>query len=82
MTLRIAIAVLGLALWAGTAAADHGNDGKLPKPIDSPLVRPKVGEVHKVKAKVRSNPYERISWGSEWKLIFHHPVRNLPHYLR
>lgn len=82
MTLRIAIAVVGLALSAGIAAADHGNDGKLPKPIDSPIVRPKLREGHKVKARVRTNPYERISWGSEWKLIFHHPVRNRAHYLR
>lgn len=83
MTLRIACVLMGFALAAGAVEAGHGNNDKLPKPIDSPIVRPKLREEHKIKAKVRANnPYERIGWGSEWKTIFHHPVRPMPHYLR
>jgi len=83
MTLRIACAVIGLALSAGAVEAAHFSNGKLPKPIDYPIVRPKLGEGHKIKPKLRyNNPYERTSWGSQWKLIFSHPARSLHHSLR
>jgi hypothetical protein len=82
MTLRIAIAVVGLALWAGAASAEHwnGGDGKLPKPIDSPIVRPKLRNVNKLKARVATNPYERIGWGPSGSSPI--TVRSLPHNLR
>ena len=83
MTLRIAVVVLGLALWANGADAAHWNDEKLPKPIDHPIVRPKLKEGHKVTPKLRyNNPYERVTWGSEWKKIFRTQSRGMPHYLR
>ena len=83
MTLRIAGALIALALSAGMVETVQAGDEKQPRPIDSPIVRPKLREDHKIKPKLRANNrYERVSWGSEWKVIFHRPVRGLPHYLR
>jgi hypothetical protein len=41
---------------------------KLPKPIDSPVVRPKVRDDHKPGKRAGDHParYERIEWGAEW----------------
>jgi hypothetical protein len=58
---------------------------KLPKPIDHPIVRPKVREYHKVGKRVGRHPSEllRNTWGAEWKetltLKRPHPV---PAYLK
>jgi hypothetical protein len=45
---------------------------KLPKPIDSPVVRPKVRDDHKPGKRAGSHParYERGEWGAEWDRIF------------
>jgi len=58
---------------------------KLPKPIDSPIVRPKLREDHKVGKRVGRHPsqYQRPGWGAEWKetlsLKRPHPI---PDYLK
>jgi hypothetical protein len=57
---------------------------KLPKPIDSPIVRPKTREDHKVGKRAGRHPsqFQRPDWGTEWKetlsLKRPHPI---PDYL-
>jgi hypothetical protein len=45
---------------------------KLPKPIDSPIVRPKIREDHKPGKRTGNHPsrYERVEWGNEWDRIY------------
>ena len=57
---------------------------KLPKPIDSPVVRPKVRNDHKPGKRAGSHParYERIEWGAEWDRIFNMKrAKQFPAYL-
>jgi hypothetical protein len=57
--MRIAISLATLLLLAGAGSADadwFSNTKKLPKPIDTPIVRPKVQETHKVGKKQRHPP--------------------------
>lgn len=81
----------GIALLLlGSASADAGIFGifqgksEFPKPIDSPIVRPKLRDDHKQGMKrVGRHPEStyRSEYGNEWKKIFatrHHPV---PEYL-
>ena len=84
------LVVAGLALvLLGSASAESGifsifqQKGGLPKPIDSPIVRPKLRDDHKANKRVGSHPaaYVRSEYGNEWKKIFsarHHPI---PEYL-
>jgi hypothetical protein len=54
---------------------------KLPKPIDSPIVRPKVREDHKVGKRAGAHParFSRPEWGAEWDVIFQNkPKQFLP----
>jgi len=77
-------------LLLGSAGAEAGifsrkNDNKLPKPIDHPIVRPKVREDHKVGKRAGRHPSELIrpQWGAEWHQILDlkrpHPI---PEYLK
>ena len=81
----------GIALLLlGSASADAGVFGifkrkdSFPKPIDSPILRPKLRDDHKQGMKrVGRHPEAtyRSEYGNEWKKIFatrHHPI---PEYL-
>jgi hypothetical protein len=77
----------GIALLLlGSASAESGifsRKNSLPKPIDSPIVRPKYRDDHKVGKRVGRHPsaFYRSDYGNEWKKIFanrHHPI---PEYL-
>jgi len=80
----------GIALLLlGSASADAGifdifkGKSEFPKPIDSPIVRPKFREDHKAGKRVGRHPsaLAHADYGSEWKKVFvtrHHPI---PEYL-
>ncbi len=85
------VAAAVVVLLAASTAADAfpffhraRSTDKLPKPIDSPIVRPKIREDHKVGKRAGRHPaqFQRSDWGNEWKTILsikpHHP---LPDYL-
>jgi hypothetical protein len=84
------LVVAGIALLLmGSASAESGifdifqRRGDLPKPIDSPIVRPKIREDHKPGKRVGRHPaaYARSDYGAEWKKFMtarHHPI---PEYL-
>jgi len=85
------LAAAGIALLLlGSAGAEAGifstGRDKLPKPIDHPIVRPKVREDHKVGKRAGRHPSQflRQEWGTEWNhTLFtkkgHHPI---PEYLK
>ena len=58
---------------------------KLPKPIDSPIVRPKVQDSHKAGKRAGNHPekFQHADYGAEWGKILdtkrHHDV---PEYLK
>ena len=80
----------GIALLLlGSVSADAGVFGifsrktDFPKPIDSPIVRPKIRDDHKAGKRTGRHPsaLAQADYGSEWKKIFatrHHPI---PEYL-
>jgi hypothetical protein len=76
--LGAALAVLLLTV----ATAEAGD--KLPKPIDHPIVRPKVREDHKAGKRAGRHPsqYVHPTWGANWDQILntrqHHEI---PRYL-
>ena len=84
------LVAVGIALLLlGSASADAGIFGKfrrkndLPKPIDSPIVRPKMRDDHKAGRRNGKHPeaFHRSEYGNEWKKILstrHHPI---PEYL-
>jgi hypothetical protein len=77
-------------LLLGSASADAGIFSKIfgrrdtfPKPIDSPIVRPKYRDDHKAGKRTGRHPaaFASSEYGNEWKKIFsarHHPI---PEYL-
>jgi hypothetical protein len=68
---------------AGIFSHSHSND-KLPKPIDHPIVRPKVREDHKVGKKAGRHPSEmqRSEYGAEWgRILKIKPAHGIPGYL-
>ena len=84
------LVAVGIALLLlGSASADAGVFGifkgksDLPKPIDSPIVRPKMRDDHKAGKRTGRHPSNlaHAQYGAEWKKIFatrHHPI---PEYL-
>jgi hypothetical protein len=77
----------GIALLLlGSASAESGifsGKNSLPKPIDSPIVRPRYRDDHKAGKRTGRHPsaFYRSAYGNEWKQIFaprHHPI---PAYL-
>jgi hypothetical protein len=84
--------VAGIALLLlGSASAESGifsgifrGKNSLPKPIDSPIVRPKLSDDHKAGKRTGRHPaaYSRSEYGAEWGKIFStrrpHPI---PGYL-
>ncbi|HUG52577.1 MAG TPA: hypothetical protein VMR21_03215 [Vicinamibacteria bacterium] len=75
-------------LLVGSSAAEAGllsRKPKLPKPIDSPIVRPKVREDHKVGKRTGQHPkrLEEPTHGNEWDKIFNLKHRHgLAEYLK
>jgi hypothetical protein len=76
-------------LLLGSASVDAGVFGifkrktDFPKPIDSPIVRPKFRDDHKAGKRAGKHPelFARSEYGKEWSKIFsarHHPI---PEYL-
>ena len=63
--MRIVVGLATLLLLAAAGSADAGwfsNTRKLPKAIDTPVVRPKVQEHHKALKKQRHpNPHSQIA---------------------
>jgi hypothetical protein len=86
------LVVAGIALLLlGSASAESGifsgifkGKNSLPKPIDSPIVRPKAREDHKAGKRNGQHPsaFNRSEYGAEWDKIFNtrrpHPI---PEYL-
>jgi hypothetical protein len=86
------LVVAGIALLLlGSASAESGifsgifkGKSSLPKPIDSPIVRPKAREDHKAGKRNGQHPsaFNRSEYGAEWNKIFStrrpHPI---PEYL-
>ena len=84
------LVAVGIALLLlGSASADAGIFGifkgksDFPKPIDSPIVRPKFRDDHKAGKRTGRHPSALAlsDYGNEWKKIFasrHHPI---PEYL-
>jgi hypothetical protein len=68
----LAVAVLGLSVASADAGWLGGGGRKLPKPIDSPIVRPKVSYRHKVAPHVRGEraKYNQPTWGGSWDRLF------------
>ena len=87
MRILIASAVLTIGLL-GSGVADAGwfkGTNSLPRPIDSPVVRPKLQEDHKITHNLRPRLKEdgRIGWGAQWNQIFRLPeTRPVGHYNR
>jgi hypothetical protein len=74
---------LGIALLLLGSTVSEAKP-KLPKPIDSPVVRPKVREDHKVGKRAGKHPerFTRSTYGNEWNKIFNLKHRHgLPEYL-
>jgi hypothetical protein len=86
------LVVAGIALLLlGSASAESGifsgifkGKDSLPKPIDSPIVRPKFRDDHKAGKRTGRHPsaLSRSEYGAEWDKIFNtrrpHPI---PEYL-
>ncbi len=83
---RILLAVALMALSGVSAQAGWfwGGKAKLPKAIDSPILRPKVKDGHKVAPHVRKQPdkYNSLSWGANWDRLYRVRSRPLKPYLR
>jgi hypothetical protein len=79
-----ALAILGFSLTPAQAGWLGGGGKKLPKPIDSPIVRPKLKEDHKVAPHIRSerDKYNSPTWGANWKRLMKQRQRPLKPYLR
>ncbi len=82
--LLIVVAALGLSAASAQAGWFGGGGAKLPKAIDSPILRPKVKEGHKVAPHVlhESNRYNSPTWGGSWKRLLKARSRPLKPYLR
>ena len=70
--MKVLIGGVLLVVFLGASSADAWpwsrkgkSRGKLPKPIDWPVVRPKAEDSHKVGYKRHPSRYQRQEWGSE-----------------
>ena len=82
MKTRMALLVVGL-LWAGSAA-DAGwlhSEPKLPKAVDSPVVRPKLSYDHTYGHYVMHGPakYYDPLWGKHRKLLMKMDAMHMNH---
>ena len=69
--MKLLTGCLVLALLGATTGADawpwsRNRTPRLPKPIDSPIVRPKSRSVEKVTRTKHPSKYLRQEWGQEW----------------
>jgi hypothetical protein len=73
---------LAALLFSGGCAGTglFSSRDRLPKPIDSPVVRPNLKDSHKVKKAHHPSRYEKPSWGSDQERQFDSHARPLPHY--
>jgi hypothetical protein len=76
----------GIAVLLLTSAGAEAAKGvKLPKPIDHPIVRPKVRDNHKAGKRAGDHPeqFHRPDWGAAWGQTLntkrHHDI---PDYLK
>jgi hypothetical protein len=83
---RVLLAVALMAFSGASVQAGWfgGGNSKLPKAIDTPILRPKVKDGHKVAPHVRKQPdkYNRPSWGANWDRLYRVKSRPLKPYLR
>lgn len=79
MKLVAASLALGFLLGGtGAEAGIFGSRDQLPQAIDTPMVRPRVKESHKVKKARHPAKYEKFSWGA---IPFDkNPPRPMSHY--
>jgi hypothetical protein len=68
--MKLLTGCLVLALLGATTGADawpwsRNRNPRLPKPIDSPVVRPKQ-QAEKAKRVQHPSKYEQPEWGQEW----------------
>jgi hypothetical protein len=77
----LACACLAVLLASGAEAGWFGGKDKLPKPIDSPIVRPRIKETHKVKKVHHPQRYQQPGWGANWEPLFKSQDRPLRHSL-
>ena len=77
-SLAIAALLLG---GSGAEAGLFGKKDKLPKPIDSPVLRPKLKESHKINKSRHPERYQKEGWGADTQQrMFNYPSRPMPHY--
>jgi hypothetical protein len=80
MKLVAASLALGFLLMGSSAQAGlFGSNDKLPKPVDYPIVRPKLKETHKIPHMVHPAKYQSHQWGAV--RIDRSPPRPLAHYM-
>ena len=83
--MKLLTAGIALLLLSSAGAEAGPSKPKLPKPIDSPIVRPKVQDHHKAGKRAGNHPekYQSAEYGAEWGKILdtrrHHDV---PEYLK
>ena len=78
--MKLLTGLLVVAVLAGASGADawpwsrtRGRNPKLPRPIDSPIVRPKQNAEKPTRSKHPSR-YESMEWGAQW-----HQTLNVKH---
>jgi hypothetical protein len=77
------LAAAGIVLLLLGSVAAEAKD-KLPKPIDHPIVRPKVREDHKVGKRAGRHPseYTHPTYGANWnQILYTRTHHELPAYL-
>jgi|WetSurSiteA1Bulk_404760.scaffolds.fasta_scaffold338968_1 hypothetical protein len=80
---RLTTVALLLCLFA-PAIAWPGGGPKLPRAIDSPVVRPTVRDDHKAGLRQGRHPskLQDPQWGRNPGWLVRHPIRPLSHYLK
>jgi hypothetical protein len=66
----LVLAILGVTAGADAWPWSRNRKPRLPKAIDSPVVRPKSKSVEKATRQEHPSRYLRAEWGSEWERIF------------
>jgi len=80
---RVALLVLSAVGLAATAQAGlFGHKNQEPRAVDSPVVRPKVKEEHKIPHQIHPSKYNDPTWGNLWKQVFRTGEPHFDHYLR
>ena len=69
--MKLLTGLLVLAIFGATTGADawpwsRNRKPRLPKPIDSPIVRPNSKSVEKATRQRHPSRYMRQEWGQEW----------------